>query len=184
MAPLKKFHLMLKVSVQRHESSSQITLSFRSMSECNGLADGKRQQMNECPSTDGDFREQQCASFNSQTFQDKRYIWEAFVKEDAECELNCKPIGMRYFATLNKTVIDGTPCSKPTEYFRRNNSGRGICVEGLCKPTPVTPATQKFFTNGSNEKTAKPPVQFGKDFPLNHVGKGCLPSVTFNAVCW
>uniref|UniRef100_A0A182V9F5 ADAMTS/ADAMTS-like cysteine-rich domain-containing protein n=1 Tax=Anopheles merus TaxID=30066 RepID=A0A182V9F5_ANOME len=54
-------------------------------------------------------------------------------KEDAECELNCKPIGMRYFATLNKTVIDGTPCSKPTEYFRRNNSGRGICVEGLCK---------------------------------------------------
>uniref|UniRef100_A0A182SZD2 ADAMTS/ADAMTS-like cysteine-rich domain-containing protein n=1 Tax=Anopheles maculatus TaxID=74869 RepID=A0A182SZD2_9DIPT len=87
----------------------------------------------ECPTTDGDFREQQCASFNSQTFQDKRYIWEAFVKEDAECELNCKPIGMRYFATLNKTVIDGTPCSKPTEYFRRNNSGRGICVEGLCK---------------------------------------------------
>ncbi|EAA14143.3 AGAP010001-PA, partial [Anopheles gambiae str. PEST] len=87
----------------------------------------------DCPTTDGDFREQQCASFNSQTFQDKRYIWEAFVKEDAECELNCKPIGMRYFATLNKTVIDGTPCSKPTEYFRRNNSGRGICVEGLCK---------------------------------------------------
>uniref|UniRef100_A0A182NP13 Uncharacterized protein n=1 Tax=Anopheles dirus TaxID=7168 RepID=A0A182NP13_9DIPT len=110
----------------------------------------------ECALTDGDFREQQCASFNSQSFQDKRYIWEAFVKgiqrlktvsigcyltmvfvstEDAECELNCKPIGMRYFATLNKTVIDGTACSKPTEYFRRNNSGRGICVEGLCKLT-------------------------------------------------
>ncbi|KAL1377285.1 hypothetical protein pipiens_000598, partial [Culex pipiens pipiens] len=45
---------------------------------------------------------------------------------------------MRYFATLNKTVIDGTPCSKPTEYFRRNNSGRGICVEGICKATYAT----------------------------------------------
>ncbi|KFB40992.1 AGAP010001-PA-like protein [Anopheles sinensis] len=89
----------------------------------------------DCPITDGDFREQQCARFNNQTFQDKRYIWEAFVKEDAECELNCKPIGMRYFATLNKTVIDGTPCIKPTEYFRNNEStvGRGICVEGVCK---------------------------------------------------
>lgn len=64
--------------------------------------------------------------------------------EDAECELNCKPIGMRYFATLNKTVIDGTPCSKPTEYFRRNNSGRGICVEGLCKVC-VARLILKFF---------------------------------------
>ncbi|XP_053663428.1 thrombospondin type-1 domain-containing protein 4 [Anopheles marshallii] len=101
----------------------------------------------ECPSTDGDFREQQCASFNSQTFQDKRYIWEAFVKEDAECELNCKPIGMRYFATLNKTVIDGTPCSKPTEYFRRNNSGRGICVEGLCKAVHNSGVISGTFMN-------------------------------------
>ncbi|EAT46443.1 AAEL002398-PA [Aedes aegypti] len=87
----------------------------------------------DCPDTTVDFREQQCTSFNNQTFQDKRYIWEAFIKDDAECELNCKPIGMRYFATLNKTVIDGTPCRKPTEYFRRNNSGRGICVDGICK---------------------------------------------------
>ncbi|XP_053673801.1 thrombospondin type-1 domain-containing protein 4 [Anopheles nili] len=101
----------------------------------------------ECPSSDGDFREQQCASFNSQTFQDKRYIWEAFVKEDAECELNCKPIGMRYFATLNKTVTDGTPCSNPTEYFRRNNSGRGICVEGLCKAVHNSGVISGTFMN-------------------------------------
>lgn len=53
--------------------------------------------------------------------------------EDAECELNCKPIGMKYFATLNRTVIDGTPCSKPMEYFRRNNSKRAVCVDGICK---------------------------------------------------
>lgn len=55
------------------------------------------------------------------------------VAEDAECELNCKPVGLNYFATLNNTVIDGTPCSKPAEYYRRNFQGRAVCVEGICK---------------------------------------------------
>lgn len=53
--------------------------------------------------------------------------------DDAECELNCKPIGMSYFATLNETVIDGTACSYPVDYVRRNHSGRALCVEGVCK---------------------------------------------------
>ncbi|ETN65683.1 hypothetical protein AND_002543 [Anopheles darlingi] len=30
--------------------------------------------------SDGDFRDQQCTSFNNQSFEGKRYIWEAFVK--------------------------------------------------------------------------------------------------------
>lgn len=55
------------------------------------------------------------------------------VAADAECELNCKPIRLNYFATLNKTVIDGTPCSKPPEFYRRNYEGRAVCVEGTCK---------------------------------------------------
>ena len=53
--------------------------------------------------------------------------------DDAECELNCKPVGMRYFATLNKTVIDGTECTKPAEYYRKNGLVKAICVEGVCK---------------------------------------------------
>lgn len=53
--------------------------------------------------------------------------------EDAECELNCKPIGMKYFATLNKTVVDGTSCNTPSEYFRRRDNAKAICVEGICK---------------------------------------------------
>lgn len=57
--------------------------------------------------------------------------------EDAECELNCKPIGMKYYATLNKTVIDGTECTKPFEYFRRKDNGKAICAEGICKVSAI-----------------------------------------------
>ena len=54
--------------------------------------------------------------------------------DDAECELNCKPVGMRYFATLNRTVIDGTSCTKPTEHPNRQiRDAKAICVEGICK---------------------------------------------------
>lgn len=40
---------------------------------------------------------------------------------------------MKYFATLNATVIDGTPCEKPAEYYRSNYRGRAICIDGICK---------------------------------------------------
>lgn len=52
-----------------------------------------------------------------------------------ECALNCRAIGMDFYATLNRTVADGTPCSKPhTSHGRRAPSGtRGICIGGYCK---------------------------------------------------
>lgn len=55
--------------------------------------------------------------------------------DDAECELNCKPIGLNYFATLNERVVDGTSCFKPSEFLklRRNHAGKAICVDGICK---------------------------------------------------
>lgn len=52
--------------------------------------------------------------------------------EDAECELNCKPIGSKFFATFNNTVVDGTLCSRP-DVARKHFKGRSICVEGVCK---------------------------------------------------
>lgn len=55
-----------------------------------------------------------------------------FITEDAECELNCKPIGSKFFATFNNTVVDGTLCSRP-DIVRKNFKGRSICVEGVCK---------------------------------------------------
>jgi len=43
-----------------------------------------------------------------------------------KCELNCRAVGFRFYATLNKTAVDGTPC---------NGAGgeRWVCVSGLCK---------------------------------------------------
>lgn len=96
-------------------------------------------------------------------FQGHKYIWEPYIKgkvhfkcffspsvdfenkihvfknvlthriDDAECELNCKPVGMKYFATLNTTVIDGTMCYHPAEYYRYNYQEGAICVNGICK---------------------------------------------------
>ncbi|TMW41616.1 hypothetical protein DOY81_013304, partial [Sarcophaga bullata] len=72
-----------------------------------------------CPSHQNDFRALQCSSYNNVDFQGQHFMWEPYIKDDAECELNCKPLGMKYFATLNATVIDGTPCEKPAaEYYR------------------------------------------------------------------
>lgn len=53
--------------------------------------------------------------------------------DEAECELNCKPVGMNYFATLNDRVIDGTSCLLPVDFVKQNHSGRAMCVEGVCK---------------------------------------------------
>ncbi|XP_037825711.1 A disintegrin and metalloproteinase with thrombospondin motifs 6-like, partial [Lucilia sericata] len=86
-----------------------------------------------CPSHLEDFRALQCSSYNNVDFQGQQFTWEPYVKDDAECELNCKPLGMKYFATLNATVIDGTACEKPAEYYRSNYSGRAMCIDGICK---------------------------------------------------
>jgi len=42
---------------------------------------------------------------------------------------------MKYFATLNDTVIDGTPCQRPAEYYRSKSTyaSRAMCVDGICK---------------------------------------------------
>lgn len=57
--------------------------------------------------------------------------------DEAECELNCKPIGMNYFATLRDRVIDGTSCLFPVDFVRQNHSGRAMCVDGICKVSSI-----------------------------------------------
>ncbi|XP_023159435.1 thrombospondin type-1 domain-containing protein 4 isoform X2 [Ceratitis capitata] len=91
-----------------------------------------------CPAAIADFRAVQCGAFNEVDFQGHKYTWEPYIKEDAECELNCKPLGMKYFATLNSSVVDGTPCFRPAEYFRSNYRQRAMCVDGVCKAVHAT----------------------------------------------
>lgn len=58
--------------------------------------------------------------------------------DEAECELNCKPIGMNYFALLQDRVIDGTSCLFPVDFVQQNHSGRAMCVDGICKVSYIS----------------------------------------------
>ncbi|XP_076267689.1 thrombospondin type 1 domain containing lonely heart isoform X2 [Rhynchophorus ferrugineus] len=88
----------------------------------------------DCPG-DRDFRYEQCAAFNNRPFKGKLFNWEPFYQAQTECILNCRPRGQNFYATLNKTVIDGTPCNHPmTATGKAAPRGtRGVCIEGYCK---------------------------------------------------
>ncbi|ALC39280.1 CG6232, partial [Drosophila busckii] len=121
---------------------------------CVGLS--KRYQLcndQPCPAGAGDnFRGEQCAAYNKVDFQGQQYSWEPYIKDDAECELNCKPMGMKYFATLNDTVIDGTPCQRPAEYYRTQSSAwsRAMCVDGICKAVLSNGSIKGFYANSGS----------------------------------
>ncbi|KAM4662978.1 ADAMTS-like protein 4 isoform 2-T2 [Discoglossus pictus] len=78
-----------------------------------------------CPSGQPDGRAQQCATFNSQEFMGRLYQWEAFteVRGNQRCELNCRPIGYRFYVRHTEKVQDGTPC-EPGSF--------DVCVGGQC----------------------------------------------------
>ncbi|XP_044744505.1 thrombospondin type-1 domain-containing protein 4-like isoform X2 [Coccinella septempunctata] len=91
--------------------------------------------LQECPFGTPDSRREQCSSFNMKKYKGKFYDWEPFLGVEAECALNCRPAGMNFYATLNKTVIDGTPCSRPISSTGKPapHGTRGVCVSGECK---------------------------------------------------
>ncbi|KAG8227017.1 hypothetical protein J437_LFUL000323 [Ladona fulva] len=78
-----------------------------------------------CPTGSKDFRTVQCEHFNGKMFMGRFYRWEPFLDAPNKCELNCRAVGFRFYATLNKTAVDGTSC--------RRDSDEWICVSGLCK---------------------------------------------------
>ncbi|XP_030561294.1 thrombospondin type-1 domain-containing protein 4 isoform X1 [Drosophila novamexicana] len=105
-----------------------------------------------CPADSLDIRAYQCAAYNQVDFQGRQYSWEPYIKDDAECELNCKPLGMKYFATLNDTVIDGTPCQRPAEYYRSKSTrvGRAMCVDGICKAVLGNGSIKGMYANSGS----------------------------------
>ncbi|KAM8717604.1 hypothetical protein ACLKA7_004322 [Drosophila subpalustris] len=105
-----------------------------------------------CPANSNDIRAHQCAAFDKVDFQGQQYSWEPYIKDDAECELNCKPLGMKYFATLNDTVIDGTPCQRPAEYYRSKSTyaSRAMCVDGICKAVLSSGSIKGLYANSGS----------------------------------
>ncbi|XP_062897718.1 thrombospondin type-1 domain-containing protein 4 [Mobula hypostoma] len=78
-----------------------------------------------CPSGISDPRREQCASFNAQPFMGRYYEWEPFteVRKEQRCELNCRPVGYRFYVRHADRVSDGTPCEANSSL---------VCVAGQC----------------------------------------------------
>ncbi|XP_057344319.1 LOW QUALITY PROTEIN: papilin [Manis pentadactyla] len=77
-----------------------------------------------CPAGGPDFRAQQCAEFDGQDFQGRRYKWLPYYGAPNKCELNCIPKGESFYYKHREAVVDGTPCEP---------GKRDICVDGSCR---------------------------------------------------
>ncbi|RWS15843.1 disintegrin and metalloproteinase with thrombospondin motifs 9-like protein [Dinothrombium tinctorium] len=85
----------------------------------------------ECSSGTPDFREEQCAAFNGQTFNiqglpsDVKWVPHYVgIGSTDNCKLYCRVYGKSMYYMLKSKVIDGTPCI-PDSY--------DICVNGQCQ---------------------------------------------------
>uniref|UniRef100_A0A8C6XWQ3 ADAMTS/ADAMTS-like cysteine-rich domain-containing protein n=1 Tax=Naja naja TaxID=35670 RepID=A0A8C6XWQ3_NAJNA len=78
-----------------------------------------------CPLDRPDPRAVQCSAYNDQEFMGRFYQWEPFmdVWGSQRCELNCRPLGYRFYVRHTEKVQDGTPCEA---------SSQDICVAGQC----------------------------------------------------
>uniref|UniRef100_H3AIB5 ADAMTS like 4 n=1 Tax=Latimeria chalumnae TaxID=7897 RepID=H3AIB5_LATCH len=106
-----------------------------------------------CSAGHPDTRFTQCASFNGKEFMGRLYQWEPFLegggglpnlthsclaflalpgrgetsslgsRRSERCELNCRPVGFRFYVRHAEKALDGTPC--------RVNS-TDICIDGQC----------------------------------------------------
>ncbi|XP_077538081.1 papilin-like isoform X3 [Haemaphysalis longicornis] len=80
----------------------------------------------ECPDYTKDFREEQCARFNSIAFEGRYYSWVPYYKAANPCELNCRPSGERFYYRHSPKTIDGTRC--------HDDGSLDVCVNGACMP--------------------------------------------------
>ncbi|XP_054726012.1 papilin isoform X2 [Anastrepha obliqua] len=79
----------------------------------------------DCPEEEADFRAQQCARFNRVPFDGVTYEWVPYMNAPNPCELNCMPVGERFYYRQKAKVIDGTRC---------NDRDLDVCVDGECQP--------------------------------------------------
>lgn len=77
-----------------------------------------------CNANETDPRQEQCSAFDNMSFGGNKYVWKKFLREPADCQLHCQPMGHRFYATLAKLVRDGTPCSTGLD--------DRVCIGGSC----------------------------------------------------
>ncbi|XP_034168470.2 A disintegrin and metalloproteinase with thrombospondin motifs 6 [Pangasianodon hypophthalmus] len=78
-----------------------------------------------CPAASQDFREKQCADFDSMPFRGKYYSWKPYTGGGVKpCALNCLAEGYNFYTERSPAVIDGTRCQADS---------LDICINGECK---------------------------------------------------
>ncbi|KAI3362079.1 hypothetical protein L3Q82_012412 [Scortum barcoo] len=78
-----------------------------------------------CPAGSRDFREKQCADFDSMPFRGKYYNWKPYTGGGVKpCALNCLAEGYNFYTERSPAVIDGTRCQ---------SDSLDICINGECK---------------------------------------------------
>uniref|UniRef100_H2YPL7 ADAM metallopeptidase with thrombospondin type 1 motif, 6 n=1 Tax=Ciona savignyi TaxID=51511 RepID=H2YPL7_CIOSA len=72
-----------------------------------------------------DFRQEQCARFDTEPFQGRYFNWIAFNGgyQVNPCALNCKPQGYSFYAERAPAVVDGTRCF---------SNSLDMCINGEC----------------------------------------------------
>ncbi|XP_014669308.1 PREDICTED: papilin-like isoform X4 [Priapulus caudatus] len=102
-------------------------LSTRSdgSADCTGASKiYKSCQIQDCPSGSKDFRDEQCAKYDSTPFQNQTYEWIPYANALSECDLNCRPRTEKFYYKF-AAAVDGTRC---------NAESTDICVNGICRP--------------------------------------------------
>ncbi|XP_063603126.1 papilin-like [Penaeus indicus] len=100
----------------RGQSPSDCVGSTKKYESCN---------LDPCPWVPTDYRAEQCAKFNTVPFEGKYHRWVPYLKAPRKCELNCQPLGERFYYRHAMKVVDGTPC---------DDTGKAVCVDGICMP--------------------------------------------------
>uniref|UniRef100_A0AAY4DII0 A disintegrin and metalloproteinase with thrombospondin motifs 6 n=1 Tax=Denticeps clupeoides TaxID=299321 RepID=A0AAY4DII0_9TELE len=78
-----------------------------------------------CPAGSRDFREKQCADFDSFPFRGKYYNWKPYTGGGVKpCALNCLAEGYNFYTERSPAVVDGTRCQADS---------LDICINGECK---------------------------------------------------
>ncbi|CAL1266787.1 unnamed protein product [Larinioides sclopetarius] len=80
--------------------------------------------VDDCPPNSEDFRAEQCKRFNHLKYKGNYHNWVPYYSAQTLCELNCMPKGGKFYARMDRRVIDGTRC--------RADGSLDVCVDGQC----------------------------------------------------